>query len=182
MKAKFEFSELDETRSLIVMDLDLEAFDAPWHFHPELELTYIIEGTGERFVGDSVEPFAAGDLVLLGSKVPHYWQSKTVCEDQRDTGQSSPPRAKAIVFHFRGNFVDSFPELNDARQLLNDKCVGGLKFKNEQKVVEKILEFQNLDPRFRVPKFLELLTELSTMTYQSLSTVHANRQLDMKAS
>ena len=46
-----------------------------WHRHPELELTLIVRGAGLRYVADSVEEFAAGDLVLLGPGVPHSWSS-----------------------------------------------------------------------------------------------------------
>jgi len=44
-----------------------------WHFHEALELAYFEEGEGLRFVGDQIQSFHRGDLVLLGSNLPHYW-------------------------------------------------------------------------------------------------------------
>ncbi len=46
-----------------------------WHFHPEIELTFLTEGEGLRFVGDDIAAFSAPDLVLIGSNLPHHWQT-----------------------------------------------------------------------------------------------------------
>lgn len=32
-------------------------FDSPWHYHPEYELTFIINSSGVRYVGNNIENF-----------------------------------------------------------------------------------------------------------------------------
>jgi AraC-like DNA-binding protein len=48
-------------------------FDCPFHYHPECELTLIVNSTGQRFVGDNIGRFGAGDLVLMGPDLPHMY-------------------------------------------------------------------------------------------------------------
>lgn len=49
-------------------------FDSIWHYHPEMELHYIIRGTGVQFIGDNVSNFSDGDLIFLGQNLPHTWR------------------------------------------------------------------------------------------------------------
>lgn len=44
-----------------------------WHVHAEVELTLFESGQGTRFVGDSILPVTAPELVLFGPYVPHCW-------------------------------------------------------------------------------------------------------------
>src|SRR5262245_43983624 len=49
------------------------SYNAMWHFHPEVQLTLVLESRGHRMVGDNISPLSRGDLVLVGSNLPHVW-------------------------------------------------------------------------------------------------------------
>src|SRR3954471_12747987 len=70
-------------------------FKSPFHYHPEIELVYIKESYGKRVIGDKIEPFFAGDLVLVGSNLPHVWLSdESFQQGLESTG------AKSLVVYF----------------------------------------------------------------------------------
>lgn len=85
-----------------------------WHHHPEWELTAVERGAGVRAVGDSVEPFAAGDVVLIGSGVPHSWASEP----------GRPGGVQAVVVQFPGELLAAIPEAARLRALGERACLG----------------------------------------------------------
>ncbi|SDD95212.1 AraC-type DNA-binding protein [Pricia antarctica] len=62
-------------QAFIFKDLKSPYFNPHWHFHPEFQISYIIKGKGTRFIGDNVQPFKEGDLVLTPPNLPHLWRS-----------------------------------------------------------------------------------------------------------
>ncbi len=89
----------DGTLSLRAYCREERSFSWNWHYHPEIELTLITRGTGTRLVGDHSADYQAGDLVLLGSNLPHTWFS-------RRPGRTAKAN-EAIVVQF---LPSAFPE------------------------------------------------------------------------
>ncbi|ADQ17990.1 transcriptional regulator, AraC family [Leadbetterella byssophila DSM 17132] len=51
--------------------VEAEHFRWEYHCHPELELVYVVGGVGRRHVGSHLSYYQDGDLVLIGSQLPH---------------------------------------------------------------------------------------------------------------
>lgn len=49
-------------------------FYAPFHYHTELELIYIKDGSGIRTIGHKSEPYSSGEIVFVGSNLPHEYK------------------------------------------------------------------------------------------------------------
>ena len=92
--------------------------DAPFHFHPELELTLILASRGKRLVGRQVSNFEEGDLVLLGPNLPHTWSGNETA------GAQDASRSIVIQFkeHFAGEQFWAIPEMTAIRNLFQ-KCL-----------------------------------------------------------
>lgn len=103
--------------SFTVKELVEPHFDPNWHFHPHYQLFLVEEGTGTRFIGDSIKPFGPGDLVFLGPNLPHLWRS-----DQAFFDKQSNLKTKGIVVYFTGDFLGTTffeqQEMAPLRQLL----------------------------------------------------------------
>jgi len=70
-----------------------------WHYHTEVELIHFKKGDGTQFIGDNIKRFKSGDVVIIGSNLPHYWRFDDVYFDEN----TSPNTARLFV-----NFIDTF--------------------------------------------------------------------------
>ena len=73
MKAILEKVTRAAHHSFAFLDFKEPRFQCPFHYHPECELTLVLNSTGQRYVGDDIGRFAAGDLVLMGPNLPHMY-------------------------------------------------------------------------------------------------------------
>ena len=78
---------------LSLIERDDAFFKAPFHFHPEMELVYIIESYGKRIIGDNIEPFSQDDMVFIGSNLPHVWMNDDIFYKDGIPAESESHRA-----------------------------------------------------------------------------------------
>ncbi len=73
MSALFEKIHLKEDESFFIGIFQDTLEKSSWHYHNNLEISFITEGSGKRIVADSIEEFQPGDLVFIGRNLPHVW-------------------------------------------------------------------------------------------------------------
>jgi AraC-like DNA-binding protein len=160
MKAILETITVENTIHAFAFEMPF--FEFKWHYHPEYELTLIVKGNGMRLVGDSYLPFQAGDLVLLGSEIPHTWESDA----------NSHENVAAVVIQFSEDFIANFMNSEAFYKIkkLLQASVQGLFFPNP---LEKKFEHQmmNIAREKGVKQITALLNVLNDLAYDNYETL-----------
>jgi AraC-like DNA-binding protein len=133
-----------------------------WHYHSEVELIHFKKGEGTQFIGDNIKRFKDGDVVLVGSNLPHYWRFDDLYFEENTKAQ-----ADIRVAHFDASFWGdqflSLPENQPIRTVL-DKAKSGIQItgKAKQKVAELLEELQIAHGTSRIILLMEALSEIAS--------------------
>jgi len=161
-----------DKEGFVVQYNDLDHFYDRLHHHPELQLTYIIEGTGDFFVGDSITPFEPGNLFLIGSDQSHLFKSDPKYFDEDNTECS---RSISIFFKVNslGKGFFDIAEMMNIRNLIkrSDRCI---KF-NPEISYHMGGKIKNLLDKGEFQQLLEILSILNELAqsedYNYLTTI-----------
>jgi len=135
-----------------------------WHYHPEVELIFVCGGSGKRQIGSNISYFTEGDLVMMGSNLPHCGMTnENTNNDYEMVIQFKPD--------FLGEFVWELPELHRIAQLLERSKAGIVFGENVKKTVGTlVVEMHESSSLQRLVRFLEILDILaSTQDYRILN-------------
>ena len=170
MKAQFEKVTVAPGESWTLLWRELSELPFLWHYHPEFELTLTLNARGQRYVGDSLEGFEPGDLVLLGPNQPHTWAASERLDE------SQPMLAVVVWFtsEWLSRLVEGWPELRSLRRL-SEEAGRGIHFGRDivAKVQPLMLCLKELDPARRLPVLLQVLTCLADAPSAKKLATHA---------
>ena len=171
MKTALHKSAIPPSHIFVIKHLEEKHFDPVWHAHSEYQLFVVLEGTGTRFIGDSIRSFKPGELVLTGRHLPHLWRS-----DETYFEKNSPHKANGIVIYLNENFLgDHILEKEEmlALKKLFSKSMRGLEFYGSKKteVIELMKELVHLQGIHSVIHLLHILEILAaTKEYHYISS------------
>lgn len=182
MKLVLKNSEAPVHKKLNIHRRHVPCLDSAWHYHPEIELLYISQSNGIRFVGDSVSPFYPGDLVLVGSYLPHLWRN-----DPSYYKENSIQKVKTIVTKFKrdflGNEIFKIPEFSGVNRLLDESKFGICFGENAGKRLHKdIMMLPDLPQVEQQLKLLNILYELSLVKDKTILSSSDMRQSTTESS
>ena len=161
MKPQLHKLPLINDTSFLYNKLHCSYFDKPWHFHEEYELVLIDKSRGTKFIGDKVSLFEEGELILIGSNIPHLFRNHEAYYKK-----NGKLEANSIFIHFTEDFLGhgffDLPEMKQVRKLLDNASFAlQILGKMRKYTINKLHEMSGQNPAHRLVSLLDILTRLS---------------------
>ncbi len=134
------------------------------HQHKEIQISFIKRGEGTLLIGDSVSDFKTGDIIVIGSNLPHVFNSDI---------ESNTNSFMMTLFFTRNSFGQNFFELNEFRTLKKffTKITYGIKLQsNKQKLKALFLQLQAATKLQRFIILFEIIQLINTSKTQQISS------------
>ena len=151
-----EITPLTQSDCFTIFSRVKSEFDFPMHCHEELELNFIMNAKGaKRVVGDHIDEIDVLELVLVGSNLPHVWQTHKC--------KSKEIREITIQFH-KDLFDDKFLRRNQLSFIRNmlEKSARGILFSTQ--TIERSSRLIILNQKQGFDSVLELLSILHDLS------------------
>ena len=177
MKTPFEQVQNDNGSSFRFLHQKViaNAFSWNYHYHPEFELVLVFAGTGRRHVGNHLSYYDDGDLVLIGSNLPHA-----------GFGYDALGEHEEVVIQFKDNFLgDNFfekPEMTAIKKLF-ERSQQGIQFYGEthKKIADNLKKLIDLPHFERLMGLLNIFKELSnSQEYNLLNSQDTHYDFNQK--
>jgi AraC-like DNA-binding protein len=170
VKAVLHKHEIPPSRIFVVKYLEGKYFDPVWHAHSEYQLFVVLQGTGTRFIGDSIKSFKPGELILTGPHLPHVWRN-----DESYFQKNSSFRTSGIVIYLNENFLgDHFLDKEEIILIkkLFVKSMRGLEFYGPKKqhiiaLMNELTQLQGISSVIHLLRILEILSHTRDYHYIS---------------
>ncbi|MFI8377327.1 AraC family transcriptional regulator [Leeuwenhoekiella sp. NPDC079379] len=153
----------------LILQEDLEPlFYDQLHQHPEIQMSYIVSGSGTLLVGDTISRFNSGDVLVFGGNLPHVFRSDAH-EDQLSH--------MLTVFFDRESFGTTFfdtEELKDFDYFFRKAASGFRVLDTNKQFLKEFLILKDRPNLERFMSFIRLLYHLNKAKKELLSNFTKN--------
>jgi AraC-like DNA-binding protein len=149
-------------------DYDLVFYDK-LHQHEEIQISYIVEGEGTLIVGDTINYYKRGDVLVLGSNLPHVFKSDTTKQIKS---------LMLTLFFTKDAFGNDFFKLKELEELHSffNKIENGFKVPSDEKLASLFIKLKSSSQLKRFILLLEILKSLSKAKKKPLSSFIYQKQ------
>lgn len=146
---------VSKEHTIVVQDEVLPHYYSHLHRHREIQIEWVVEGTGILIAGNYMQRFESGDVYIIGANQSHIFKS--------DETYFHPENGKKI--HSISIFFDpkqlsenllSLPEMSGVRKFV-DSLHNGLQLPESDQIKQNIMEIVRNRESLRVASFVTLL-------------------------
>ncbi|MEZ7497014.1 AraC family transcriptional regulator [Leeuwenhoekiella aequorea] len=163
----FKIPKSDNNALIFQEDLEPSFYDQ-LHQHPEIQISYIVSGSGKLLVGDTISRFNTGDILVFGGNLPHVFRSDAQAEQLSHM---------LTVFFNREGFGTSFfetEELKDFNSFFKKAASGFRVLDINDRLLKEFLFLKNNAHLKRFMSFMRLLYHLNNAKKELLSNFTKN--------
>src|SRR5690606_29447506 len=101
------------------------------HQHEEIQFSYIVEGEGTLIVGDTINYYKKGSIVVIGSNIPHVFKSDA---------KSSVHSHMLSIFFTKKSFGIDFFQLEELKEIQKffKRAKQGFKITSKQNQIKNL--------------------------------------------
>ena len=145
-----------------------------WHYHAEAELIHFKKGNGTQFIGDHIQNFQDGDVVLVGSNLPHYWRFDDIYF-KKDPEICADVRVAHFCEDFWGAHFLNLPE-NKAIRTVLEKSRRGIIIhgKSKERVADLLEDMLSTEGSRKIILLMEVLLIIAESTTSPLASIGFN--------
>jgi len=153
------------TKDALIYQEDHEyIFYDKFHQHQEIQLSYILEGEGTLIIGDTISNYKKGDVLAIGSNLPHVFKSEP---------NSDVKSHMLSLFFTKDGFGDVFFELEELSEVASffNRVENGFKvLSNTRQLEQAFVSLKSKSKLERFVTFLQILKIVSKAKKQALSS------------
>lgn len=145
------------------VDMGMEFYDK-FHQHEEIQISYIASGEGSLIIGDTINTYHSGDILVIDGNLPHVFKSEI---HGKEISQM------LTLFFTKESFGPDFFQLAEMAELkpFFKRCKHGFKITSKKRQIRDM--FFKLEHASKLHQFIiliEILKLASTASYKSLSS------------
>lgn len=158
-------------KASFVFQIDKESvFYDKLHQHEEIQFSYIVKGSGTLVVGDTVNYYSKGDVLVIGSNLPHVFKSDRYIEEVSHM---------LSLFFTKDSFGKEFFELEELKSLQHFFKLSSHGFKvtsNKDSFESLFLKLEDASSLERFLILIQLMNLIPSANSQSLSSFIYNKR------
>lgn len=169
----FKIAKEDQHSIKVQIDQGPHFYDK-LHYHPEVQVTAIVQGTGIVYGGNNMQTFGPGDIVVFGGRIPHLLKNGPAYYTA-----DSPGVLSYSLFFDKETFGGGLFQITEMARIshLLDNATRGIVL-HDTAIKQKVSAAVNLSNEDLVISLLDILRSIEQSAYTYINSDLYNLSLD----